>query len=233
MRHPRSSPLLAQLVSHTDGPSQQTILDDVRTAILSGGVPPGTAIPLDEVARHFGVSRIPVREVLKTLVGEGLVAQRVNSGYVVALLTPDELHEMYLVRETLEAAALSRAVLRATDADRAAVLAAHELSAEAIRADDASSYHRASRAFHLALAGPSQMYRLLHLLETAWNVTEPVQTMVHASSADRSLLHDDHQLMLDAFVGRDIEKLLTIAKQHSDRLNGVIASVPIDSGLLR
>ena len=39
---------------------------------------------LDEVAAVFGVSRIPVREALKTLIGEGLVEHRPNAGYAVA-----------------------------------------------------------------------------------------------------------------------------------------------------
>ena len=56
-----------------------------------------------------------MREALKTLIGEGLVAHRSNFGYAVAQLTPQELREMYIVRETLEAAALAAAVANATD----------------------------------------------------------------------------------------------------------------------
>jgi len=41
--------------------------------ILAGEAAPGTFIPLDAVAQFFAVSVIPVRESLKTLIGEGLV----------------------------------------------------------------------------------------------------------------------------------------------------------------
>ena len=60
------------------------ILDELRRVILEGTVAPGTPIPLAEVADLFGVSRIPVRESLKTLIGEGLVTHRSNFGYTVA-----------------------------------------------------------------------------------------------------------------------------------------------------
>ena len=96
----------------SSGAPQQRIVDELRRVILDGAVPPGTPIPVGEVAELFGVSHIPVRESLKTLTGEGLVQHRPNAGYAVAQLTGSELAEMYIVRETLESAALAAAVSR-------------------------------------------------------------------------------------------------------------------------
>lgn len=76
------------------------------------------------------------------------------------------------------------------------------------------------------------MYRLLHMLESAWNVTEPVQSMLHVRSADRAELHADHCQMLDAFVAGDVERLLTTSELHAQRLNAVIATLPTDMGML-
>lgn len=230
MRALRRSALLEQLV--TAGHSQQAVLDELRRAILDGGVPPGTPIPLAEVADAFGVSQIPVREALKTLIGEGLVAHRRNSGYRVALLTAQELREMYIVRETLESASLAAAVANASDTDRAAAVAVNHLLQQAIADDDAVAYHRQSRNFHAALTRPSRMYRLLHMLEAAWNVTEPVQTMVHVSPAARAQLHADHGEMLDAFLAGDADRLVSVSEVHAARLNAVIATLPTRTGLL-
>ena len=200
--------------------------------MLDGAAPPGTPIPLGEVAELFGVSPIPVRESLKTLIGEGLVDHKPNSGYAVAQLTSAELREIYIVRESLETAALSAALPLATaDDDAAAREANHELE-QAIRFDDPVAYHRHSREFHLALTAPSRMFRLLHMLESAWNMTEPVQPMVHSTGHDRSLLHRDHVKMLDAFLARDLPRLLSAAEVHHQRLNSVIAKLPTDTGLL-
>lgn len=232
MRPRRRSALLEQLVAAADGPSPQAVLDELRRAILAGGVPPGTSIPLAEVADVFRVSQIPVREALKTLMGEGLVTHKRNSGYTVALLTAQELREMYIVRETLESASLLAAVANATDTDRAAAVAVNHLLEQAIADDDAAAYHRQSRQFHAALTRPSRMHRLLHMLETAWNVTEPVQSMVHVSAADRVQLHADHRAMLDAFLVGDPERLVAASEAHAARLNAVIATLPTDTGLL-
>lgn len=80
----RRSVLLSKLVIENQGSPQRDILDELRRVILDGAVPPGTPIPLGEVAELFGVSHIPVRESLKTLIGEGLVDHRHNLGYAVA-----------------------------------------------------------------------------------------------------------------------------------------------------
>ncbi|MRH89857.1 FCD domain-containing protein [Nocardia sp. SYP-A9097] len=227
----RRSALLATLVVDQPG-RPQIILGELRRVILDGAAPPGTVIPLREIAELFGVSHIPVREALKTLIGEGLVTHEQHAGYTVAQLTAAELREMYVVRQTLEEAALALAAVNACAADRAALVAANDLLEKAIHEDDAVAYHRHSRTFHLALTRPSRMFRLVHMLEAAWNVTEPVQPMVHASQADRERLHGDHNLMLDAFLDRDVDRLLAIARRHHHRLEQVISTLPTDTGLL-
>jgi DNA-binding GntR family transcriptional regulator len=211
------------------GGSQGAILDELRRVILAGDVPPGTPIPLGDVADLFGVSRIPVRESLKTLIGEGLVDHRPNSGYSVAQLTSAELREMYIVREVLETAALAAAAEAATAEDHATAVAVDAELRGSI--DDPQRYHRLSREFHMALARPSKMQRLLHMLEAAWNITEPIQPMVHVAGTDRAALHADHKDMLDAFVARDVAALLDASERHHDRLNGVIATIGDEAGL--
>lgn len=228
----RRSVLLDRLTIAEPGGGQPTILDELRRVILSGDAPPNTAIPVAEVADVFGVSRIPVRESLKTLIGEGLVDHRPNSGYAVAQLTSAELREMYLVREVLETAALSTAVRLATDDDRRRAIAANHALEQAITADDPRRYHRLSRDFHMSLTRPSRMKRLLHMLERAWNITEPVQPMVHVHQSDRAELHSDHRTMLDAFLARDAVMLTDIARAHSGRMDTAISSITPETGLL-
>lgn len=228
----RHSALLARLVVDAPGRPQQAILDELRRVILDGAVLPGTPIPLAEVADLFGVSQIPVREALKTLIGEGLVTHRSNFGYAVAQLTPAELREMYIVRETLEAASLAAAVANATDEDIVRITEANDALQHAIRENDPVAYHRHSRHFHIALTRPSRMYRLLNMLEAAWNMTEPVQSMVHVDQCDRELLHADHLDMVEAFLAGDAELLIDISQRHAQRLNAVIATLPTDTGLL-
>jgi DNA-binding GntR family transcriptional regulator len=65
------------------GSPQQAILDELRRMIMDGGAPPGSVIPVGDVAELFGVSPIPVREALKALVGERLVDHRPHAGWPI------------------------------------------------------------------------------------------------------------------------------------------------------
>lgn len=230
----RHSVLLFQLAINRNrgGTSQQVIVTELRRVILDGAVPPGTPIPITELAELFGVSAIPVRESLKTLTAEGLIQHRPNSGFTVAQLTSAELAEMYVVRETLESAALAAAVANATDDDRAHVTEVNRILELAVQHGDSQTYHRQSRHFHIGLTRPSGMHRLMHMLESAWNITEPVQLMVHVPNDDRKLLHEDHHEMLAAFLDRDIDHLLAVSAEHHQRLNGIVAALPTDTGLV-
>ena len=227
----RRSVLVARLRARAPGASQSAILDDLRACILDGEVPPGSPIPVDAVADAFGVSRIPVREALMTLIGEGLVDHRPHLGYRVAKLTAEEFGEIYLVREALETAALRLAVGMAGAADDERAGAAHAALEAAVRAGDGRAYHRESRRFHLALIRPCRMRRLLHMLGTAWNMTEPLQPMTHLGPDERALLHRDHAAMLAAFTARDADALAAACAIHHHRLQSSIAQLPRDTGL--
>lgn len=219
----RQSGIVSLLVcegSYATGPQ---VLLELRRVIASGAVPPGSPIPLDDVAAFFGVSLIPVREALKTLLGEGLLEHLPRLGYTVTALSPAELDELYVVRGALEAAALESAALQSTPVDHARATAIHEQLVEAVAARDAAGFQRASREFHEALLAPCRMPRLLHMLDIAWNLTEPVQTMMRVTEDERGQMRTDHQVMLDAFVARDAARLREVSGEHHDRLTACIA----------
>ena len=94
--------LINELRANRSGHDQTSVLDGLRRAILDGAAPPGSMIPINEVADTYQISPIPVREALKTLVAEGLVNHRANGGYRVAQLTLPELREIYFTRGVLE-----------------------------------------------------------------------------------------------------------------------------------
>ena len=221
-----SSPLVACLVPVRGGPTQRAVLAELRRVILAGDAPPGTAVPLDDVAAALGTSVIPVRESLKILIGEGLVEQHDRGAYTVARLARSELLELYAARGLLENAMLPAAVAAAAAGDHARVRAVHDLLDRAVRTGDLRAYHRESRAFHLALLAPARMPRFRAMVESAWNLTEPYRPMAHLTDAVRCRLRDDHRDMLTAFVAGDAAALLAVATAHHDRLRDVIATLP-------
>lgn len=208
----------AHLVSSSAETGHPRVVDDLRQAILSGDQPPGTAIPIDEVAAYLGVSQIPVREALMTLVGEGLVEHRPHVGYQVATLTFEEFTDLYQVREVLEASALTASVKNATAADDVEIRTSHDGVDSAIRGADLRSFHSGSRRLHLAMIRPSGMSRLVRMYESAWNLTEPARPMARVSDAARRRFHADHHDMVAAFTERDAEGLVAASHRHYQHL---------------
>lgn len=104
-------------VSQPTGPIRPTALyegiaDSVRERILAHQLPPGS--PIDEVAlaRHYGVSRTPVREAIKVLVNEGLLRMTPYQGCCVAEIGREDLLELLDVIELLDKHALRQLALR-------------------------------------------------------------------------------------------------------------------------
>ena len=56
-----------------DSQDEPTLFEKVRARILSGEFEPGSLVPEAGLADDFGVSRTPIREVLKQLERQGLV----------------------------------------------------------------------------------------------------------------------------------------------------------------
>jgi DNA-binding GntR family transcriptional regulator len=75
------------------------------------------------------------------------------------------------------------------------------------------------------------MHRLLAMLESAWNTTEPVQPMAHVSDDAKAEMHHDHEEMLAAFLARDVDRLVAAARTHHDRLRASLAALPRHTGL--
>jgi DNA-binding transcriptional regulator YhcF (GntR family) len=86
-----------------ESPLRDVVTGELRQAILSGRYKPGQRLVEDRLAEDFGVSRNPVREALRSLAAEGLVALTARRGATVAAPSPEDALAMIEVRATLEA----------------------------------------------------------------------------------------------------------------------------------
>ncbi|HEX4331084.1 MAG TPA: GntR family transcriptional regulator [Usitatibacter sp.] len=80
--------------------------------VLSHRVTPGQKVPMDEIALHIGASRTPVREALRRLETEGLVASLPNRGFILRRLEAVEVSQLYEARQCIEAFVARRAFER-------------------------------------------------------------------------------------------------------------------------
>jgi DNA-binding GntR family transcriptional regulator len=91
--------------------------DALETAIIRGDLQPGQRIHADALASQYGMSRIPVREALRSLHEAGWVDIKPRHGVHVRERTPQELAELFEFRAEVEGLVARWAAQRRTDHD--------------------------------------------------------------------------------------------------------------------
>jgi DNA-binding GntR family transcriptional regulator len=81
----------------------------LREAILDGYFAPGEKLDQDQIAEELKVSRTPVREALSRLESEGFIEVRPHRGAYMAVVSQQDVFEVYEIRRLLEAAAVRQA----------------------------------------------------------------------------------------------------------------------------
>jgi len=135
----------------------------LRTEILSGEIPPGWPLRQEELAERFGVSRLPVRDALVRLEGQGLVQVLPNRGAFVVSLSAHEIREIYEIRILLEGDLIEQAVPLITDADWSRIESAHAAS---VRSAGRPEWVEGDWDLHRALYLPAARPRQLAIVET-------------------------------------------------------------------
>ena len=127
------------------------LLEAMRQAILSGRYSGGQQLRQDALAEEFGVSRIPIREVLLQLEAEGLVTIQPRRGAVVVPLSPEEIEDVFELRQILESRLYLRAapLLTGSDLDRLEAVQARYVAAIAAR--DVARFGELNAELHMAL----------------------------------------------------------------------------------
>ncbi|MED4352831.1 GntR family transcriptional regulator [Schinkia azotoformans] len=81
---------------------QEKVTALLRNDILTQEIKPGERLVQDELASKYGVSRMPIREALRSLEREGLVLIHPYKGAEVVGTTKDDIEELYYIRSILE-----------------------------------------------------------------------------------------------------------------------------------
>lgn len=196
--------------------TQEQVLDELRRRILVGDVPPGQPIRPDQVAAELHVSRVPVREALKILEGEGQVQYRAHHGYALAELRRDDLVEIYRIRELLEDEAARAALPRLSARDLATMEAACD-EMEAFGSAAVAAMAVANRRFHLTLLEASGMPHLLHHIRLLWNASDHYRSVYYLDETHRAGVNDDHRRILAAAASGEVDGSLALLDAHRDR----------------
>ena len=115
---------------------REVVIGRIRQRVYNGEYRPGERLVERDLASDFGVSRLPVREALRTLRQEGLLTELPKRGIAVRSLERKDVEELFDVREALEVMACQLAAQRATEDDLGMLRDLVQRSREAVSAHD-------------------------------------------------------------------------------------------------
>jgi DNA-binding GntR family transcriptional regulator len=197
------------------------LMDQLREAILSGELHPGTKINLDNLRRKFEVSLSPLREALARLIAVGLVELHNNRGYTVAPVSLRNLAEITKLRVEFESLALSAAIqLGDVNWESEVMRCLHRLNRSERDPDDPKTleaWEHAHRDFHMSMLAGCRMPLLLNFCLVLHNLNDRYRRVfLVRSGGDRNVIHE-HSEIAQGAVARDSGYACEKLREHIQR----------------
>ncbi|WP_431041783.1 GntR family transcriptional regulator [Streptomyces sp. P1-3] len=212
--------------------SAHAVCTAIRDDIVSGVYPPGSRLGEELLAGRYGVSRVPVREALRTLESEGFVTTRRHAGACVARPSEREAADLLDIRALLEPLGAARAAQRRTEAHLKVLRGLVRLGQERAHRGQLGELRPLGDWFHETLAQASGSPSLAGLLgqlrrKIDWvyaadpaRVPPPVpRAGVRSESATARAMEvwRGHGALVDAVARGDAERARELAAAHAER----------------
>jgi DNA-binding GntR family transcriptional regulator len=220
MSNPRFSMNLQDLK-----PRGELIADAIRSSILRGHFRPGDKLDQQEIADELAVSKIPVREALRTLDAEGMITMIPNKGAVVTERTVEELSELYFIRGVLEGAAAERAAVHLDNERLENMKSIIELAGQTNEADQLLALNN---DFHMLLYNAFHQPLTVNLIQQLRNKVAPYNRMyLDLAGSNKAAAWDDHRRIFEACRLKDPK----LAKKETQRhLDSVLKAIVFEMG---
>jgi DNA-binding GntR family transcriptional regulator len=187
------------------------VTDQLRDAILSGSLPPGTTLNQRDIAEQLSVSRMPVREAFRALELEGLIRGLPRRKAVVVTLQPEDIADIYDILATLE----GRAAERATPLHDDTTIAQLRTLLDDLRTcdDDSMRLLDLDAELHLGFHQPPTS-RIRLVIQTHRNAVRPHLIATGVAADRRRIAEAEHERIVAALAARDAAQVALEMAAH-------------------
>ena len=192
----------------------EKIVRALEEDIIFGRLAPGARLTEDSLLSRFPVTRHFVRQALVQLEQMGVVVRERNKGATVRSLTPNEVQQIYAVRELVQRQAALLIPLPAPQSLIDELLAIHKEHGEHIESGYLRGVHETNDRFHLTLFGACGNKYLVQTIELYMRYSLPVRANSMADRAALDISHSQHRLMIEMLAGRDNWVLAQLCVDH-------------------
>jgi len=197
----------------------EIIKDQLMDWIMDGTIEMGERLNAEELAARMGVSKMPVREALKSMEKSGIVRSIPYVGTKVAELQPTDVVQIYLMRKALEPLAAYYACKNITEDGIMRVESIQEALKDVIYQPhpNAKDIFVFNREFHFGIYSYSNMEHLVNVISTLWDnlafykLIYGRKYVSDKASADKML--NEHYEYLQMLKHHEADKLKTAIKE--------------------
>ncbi len=220
-----SRPPLVQIKLDNYKPLRELVFEALREAIVKGVLKPGERMMEIQLAEEMGVSRTPVREAIRKLELEGLVAMVPRKGAYVASLSMKDIVEVFEIRGALEGLAAELAAERITPEELEELERFLLRINESIETKDLTLMVEVDTDFHSQLYRASRNERLSQVIS---NLREQIQrfrkTSLSLPGRMRAAL-EEHKQIVEAISARDGALARRLAEEHIENAENSLMEV--------
>jgi DNA-binding GntR family transcriptional regulator len=148
--------------------TSEVIAQSIKEMIFQAEFKPGQQLVQENLARMFGVSRVPVRDALQILISMGLAVNVPRHGVIVRPLSRKLLEELFEIRKVLEGAAIRIAARRISPALIHVLENLIREQTDAFRREDVKQNEKLDDAFHRTLFTAVGNDTLIELIFANW-----------------------------------------------------------------
>ena len=199
-------------LGQSHAPLTSLIAKEIRERILNGELAPGERLVESRLSAELGVSRVPVREALRSLAADGVVTIEPRRGASVTAYSAAHIQELVEVRATLEALNAKLAARRHNPELIAKLQQIVSQGAEIAKSNDPKQLQEDNVNFHEALAGVAANSVLRDMVRSLRDRTAPIFAPHSRKRARENW--EEHAAIVRAVIAGDAELAGLLAARH-------------------
>lgn len=206
----------------------ELVMEQLMDWIMDGRLVMGQKLITEELARELGVSRMPVREAVKTLEKLGVAESTPYAGSRLVMLDKKDIQQIYIMREALEPILGYFACTAASDKEIAEVVRIHDAFRNLMSGSEptAKEIFSNNRAFHFSMYQAAHMDKILDTVSMLWDNLAFAklifgQNYVESGEAARRMIAE-HAEFVGALSVRDADLLRRLLSENLKRTARVL-----------
>lgn len=216
----------ADMLNRDTLPTQ--VLNKLMDWIMDGTLKMGEKLNTEELARQLKVSRMPIREALRSLEKKGLAESIPYVGTKLITLNQEDILQIYLMRRMLEPLVAAESCVKTTEQNIKELEKIHGEYVKIVSAEemDARKVYLLNRQFHFAIYSISEMNMICHTIESLWDTLSFFKLIygreLVSNSEGVNKMIAEHQSYIDFLKAGDKEALRNSLEKNLDsRIEGI------------